>query len=94
MRIFSTAVAVAALALAAPVWAHGGHGHHGHHRNHHGWDDHRHHSDWGHRGHRHHHYYRHHVRRDHVYYYPAYPVYAAPPPGVHIVMPNVYIPLR
>jgi hypothetical protein len=29
-------------------------------------------------------------------YYPPYPVYgyAAPPPGVHIVVPNLYIPLR
>jgi hypothetical protein len=29
-------------------------------------------------------------------YYPAYPAYAypAPAPGVHIVVPNIYIPLR
>jgi hypothetical protein len=24
----------------------------------------------------------------------VYPVYAAPAPGVHIVVPNIYIPLR
>ena len=91
MRLLKSALVVAALAFAAPVWAHGGHGHH------HGWDKHRHHSHW-----RDHHHHRHHGWRDHPrsyyyterYYYPPYPVYAAPAPGIHIVTPNIYIPLR
>ena len=90
MRILKAALAAATLALAAPVWAHGGHDRHGHrhHAKHH---HHHHHSEWRYYGRPHH---RHYVRRDYVYYAPAYPVYASPPPGVHIVMPNVYIPLR
>ena len=36
MRLLKSVLVVAALALAAPAWAHGGHG------NHHGWDKHRH----------------------------------------------------
>lgn len=96
MRLLKSALVVAALAFAAPVWAHGGHGH-GHH---HGWDQHRHGSHW--RDHRHyrHHGWQHGQRQRHYrhnyYYYPPYPAYgyAAPPPGVHIVVPNLYIPLR
>jgi hypothetical protein len=96
MRLLRSAFIVAALALASPVWAHGGHGHghgHKHHGHHDSWDDRRGHGKWKH--HRHHG--RHVDRRVIVsqqYYYPAYPVYAAPAPGVHIVVPNIYIPLR
>lgn len=91
MRLLKSALVVTALVFAAPVWARGGHG------NDHGWDKHRHHSQW--RDQRH---YRHHGGHDHYrnyyyserYYSPPYPVYAAPAPGVHIVVPNIYIPLR
>lgn len=95
MKLLKSAFIVAALALASPVWADGGHGHkrHGHH---HGWDDRRGHAEWKH--HRHHRNHGRHVDRRVIlsqqYYYPAYPVYAAPAPGVHIVVPNIYIPLR
>jgi hypothetical protein len=102
MRFFKSALAtgLAALALAGPAWADGGHGRErGRHGSDHGWRDGRHGSDWRYQGH----YRRHgwHPRqRQHSYrynyYYPPYPAYgyAAPPPGVHIVVPNIYIPLR
>jgi hypothetical protein len=94
MRLLKSAFIVAALAMASPVWAHGGHGHgHKNDRHHHGWHDRRDHSEWRH--HRHHG--RHDDRRYYYsrhYYYQPYPVYAAPAPGVHIVVPNIYIPLR
>src|SRR5215213_4376109 len=55
MGIFKGAMVVAALAFAAPVWAHGGHGHdrgwdrdRGHH---YGWDRDNHGRDWRHHGH-------------------------------------------
>ena len=94
MQLLKSVLVAAALVLAAPAWAKGGHGHRGHHGDHYGWQDHRHHSKWKH--HRHH---RHHFRdevRTQYYYapYPVYPAYAAPAPGVHIVVPNIYIPLR
>jgi hypothetical protein len=103
MGIFKGAVVVAAMVLAAPVWADGGHGHDR------GWDD------GGRRGHRYHwdrddyrrggryygHQHRHWDRTPRSDYYnqhyyappPAYG-YLAPAPGVHIVAPNVYIPFR
>lgn len=100
MQLLKSVLVAAALVLAAPTAAKGGHGHGGkHHGHHHGWQDHRHYSKWKH--HRHH---RHYPRREvhaHHYYapypvYPAYPAYPAyaPAPGVHIVVPNIYIPLR
>ena len=93
MRLLKSAFIVAALALAGPVWANGGHGHNKHHGHHQGWDDRR-----GHAERQHHRYYGRHVDRrvflSQQYYYPAYPVYSAPAPGVHIVVPNIYIPLR
>ena len=96
MRLLKSAFVAAALALASPGWAHGGHGHGHKHGHHHGWDDRRDRAEW-----RHH---RHHGRFDdrryfysqHNYYQPyyrPYPVYV-PSPGVHIVVPNIYIPLR
>ena len=97
MRLLKSAFVAAALILASPAWADGGHGHgRKHDRHHHGWDDRRDRTEW-----RHH---RHHGRFDnrryfysqHNYYQPyyrPYPVYG-PPPGVHIVVPNIYIPLR
>lgn len=95
MRLLKSILIAAALVLAAPAWADRGHGGK-HHRDRHGWHDQRHHSHGKH--HRHH---RHHPRREFRtnYYYPApvypvYPAYAAPAPGVHIVVPNIYIPLR
>jgi hypothetical protein len=101
MGLLKSAMVVAALAFTTPVWAHGGHDR--------GWDDNRgggrdHH--W--RGHdrapewRHHpHHYRYWDRAPRQYYYnryyyappPAYG-YAVPAPGLHIVTPNLYIPLR
>ena len=89
MKLLKSAFVVVAIALASPVWAHGGHGH----GRHHGWHD----------GH-HRHDVRFVERRVIVspqYYYEPYPVYVAPvpvyrapAPGVHIVVPNIFIPLR
>ena len=91
MKLLKSAFVVVAIALASPVWAHGGHGH-GHGR-HHGWHDGHHRQDV-----------RFVERRVFVspqYYYEPYPVYVAPvpvyraaAPGVHIVVPNIFIPLR
>ena len=101
MQLLRSMLAVAALALAGNVWAHDGHGrghgHAKHDRHHHGWHDA--HDDWK---WRHHGHYRHHVQRHRPAYYgyyyapPPYPAYAyaAPAPGVHIVVPDIYIPLR
>jgi hypothetical protein len=95
MRILKSLVVAAALVVAAPAWAHGGHGHdrHDRHDRHGGWHGERHHA------HRHHYQHRHHARSFEPryysnYYYPPQPVYAAPAPGVHIVVPNIYIPIR
>ena len=89
MRLLKGALVALALAFAAPVWAHGGHGHH------HGWHKHHEHHHWRHHGHhRHHGWQPGYYYSSRQYYYPAYPVYAAPAPGVHIVVPNIYIPLR
>ena len=91
MRLLKSVLVAAALAFAAPVWAHGGHGHH------HGWDKHHDRGHWRHHGHHRHHGWHHRDRHYYYsrhYYYPPYPVYAAPAPGVHIVVPNIYIPLR
>ena len=77
----------AALLGAAPAWAHGGHGH-GKHAKH-----------WlGHPGG--HYVQRHYVVREVVRpvpvypraAYPVYPVYSAPAAGIHVVLPNVFIP--
>lgn len=72
----------AALCMAVPAWADGGHGH-GH---------------WKHGKHWH----KHHVQERYVvreYYCPVpvypravYPVYPAPAPGIHVVVPNIFIP--
>ena len=104
MGLLKSAVVVAALALAAPVWADGGHGNR--HGNDHGWQQRHYAPAWRYQDHR---------RRDHYrpwrhapprhyydnyyyqpYYYRPYPSYgyAAPAPGVHIVTPDIYIPWR
>ena len=97
MRLLRSMLVVAALGLAGPVWAAGGHGH-GHDGFRHDRHGHRHHSHWKHHGHYAHawryHYYDPYYYS--AYYYPPYPRYgyAVAAPGVHIVVPNVYIPLR
>lgn len=76
---------VAALLAAVPAWAHGGHGHwqHGKH-----WQKHP----------VHQHYVVREVYRPLPMYpravYPVYPVYAAPAPGIHIVLPGLFVPFR
>jgi hypothetical protein len=97
MRLLKSMLVVAALGLAAPVWADGGHGrgrgHDGFHHDRHG---HRHHSHWKHHRHHGHGWRGHDPYYYSGYYYAPYPryAYAAPAPGVHIVVPNIYIPLR
>ncbi|MEY4598403.1 MAG: hypothetical protein RLZZ445_1200 [Pseudomonadota bacterium] len=96
MKRMTGAVLAAVMLAAAPAWADRdddrgrGHGHgHGHEHKH--WKDARHY---------HPHYapprvvYRE-VVRHHAYYAPA-PVYYAPRPaaGIHVVLPNIYIPIR
>lgn len=93
MKLLMSVTMAALLAAAAPVWAHGGHGH-GKKQNH----------GYYHvpPGHLKHHrgyyaersyYYPRPVKRyyyEYSYAYPAYPAY--PAPGVHVVLPNVFIP--
>jgi hypothetical protein len=92
MDAFRCVVAAAALALAGPVWAHGGHDRdRGHHHHGHGHDRA---PEWGHHKHHHGHwdrapgpvYYN-------QYYYAPPPVYGYAPPGVQVVRPGVYISL-
>jgi hypothetical protein len=100
MGIFKGAMVLAALAFAAPVWAHGGHGHDrgwdGGRGHHYGWDRDNHGGDWRHHGH----HYRDRDRTrgayypNHYYYGPQRYGYVAPAPGVHIVAPNIYIAFR
>ena len=93
MRLLKSLFIAAAIVMSAPALAHGGHGHDRHHRHHHGWHGERHHAYGGHHHHRH--YVRSYEPRYYSnYYYPPQPVYVAPAPGVHIVVPNIYIPIR
>ena len=84
------AVAVA-LGMAAPAWANGGHGHrHGHGNGH----------AFGHAKH----WQKHHVRQHYVVrevyrpvpVYPraVYPVYPVAAPGIHVVIPSIFIPFH
>jgi hypothetical protein len=97
MGLFKGIIVAAALALASPVWAGGDHGHRGHHHgghgHHHGWKHHKHHYQHGHRHWQRAPRYTYYER--HYYAPPPPPVYSyAPAPGVHIVTPHIYIPLR
>lgn len=89
LKLLIAALMAAAMSTAAPVFAHDGHGRgHGHahgHAKH--WNKHHRHF------HHHHGYYRDRVVvREYVQTVPAYSYYSAPAPGVHIVVPDVYIP--
>lgn len=91
MKLLAGIIAVAVLGTATPALADRGHGH-GHGKGH-----------W--KKHNHGHHYRNYER--HVYYYNppvqvhrryyhhdyAY-IYAPRAPGIHVILPNVYIPLR
>lgn len=91
MKRMTGALLAAAMLAAAPAWADRGHDH----GRGHAWGHSKHH--WK---HSHHHYYAppRVVHREVVRYYDYYPpapvYYSAPAPGVHIVLPNVYIPIR
>jgi hypothetical protein len=83
-KLIGGLAAAAVLCMAAPAWADGGHGR-GHNKH------------W----HKHHVYQhpapRHYVVREvwrpvPVYPRAVYPAYAAPAPGIHIVVPNLFIP--
>jgi hypothetical protein len=98
MRLLKKAMLIAAILVASPVWAHGGHGHGPKHGGrHHGWNGYGHQQEW-----RHHGPYAYGWRAPYApyygarYYYPPYPVYgyAVPAPGIQVVVPNIYIPLR
>lgn len=89
LKLLTAALMAAAMSTAAPAFAHGGHyrghayGHAKHWNNHH--------------RHFHHHGYGYPFRdrvivREYVSRVPAYHYYPAPAPGVHIVVPNIYIP--
>jgi hypothetical protein len=95
MKLLMSATMAVMLAAAAPVWADRGHGdwnkrHYGNHHAPHGHYKHHHKQHYG-------HYERHYyhqpktVRRYYYesYAYPAYPAYRAP--GVHVVLPDVFI---
>jgi hypothetical protein len=92
MKLLTTAVLSTMLFAAGPALADRGHdrGHgHGHDKHH-----------WKQSQHFHHAPPRYVVRRDvHHYYQPAPRYYApahayAPVPGIHVMLPNIYIPLR
>ncbi len=89
MRLLTSTILAAALAVAVPAHAHDGHsrrGHdfrHGHYQHHHRVH------------HRHHH--RHHppawgARKEvHNYYYEI-PAAANPAPGLHVIFPDIFLP--
>ena len=103
MDLLKGILVAGALALAGPVWADGGHGR-DRDRDHRGWRGHDRAPAWGHYQHRHRHWDR--APRSSYYggrnYYSPYGYaapyssygYAAPAPGIHIVTPDIYIPLR
>jgi hypothetical protein len=92
-KLIGGLVAAAVMFTATPLWAKGGHGH-GHEKHGH-----------GHKHHVHKHFHdSHFVVRERWYpepvyaapvYVPVYaaPVYRAPAPGVHVVLPNIFVPL-
>ena len=97
MRLLNKLLLVAAVSMAGPVWAHDGYGYR-YDGPRHGWYGHRQHFDG-----RHHGYYAYGWRPYAYppyyasgYYYPPYPPYgyAVPAPGIRVVVPNIYIPLR
>lgn len=89
MRILTSTILAAALAVAVPAYAHDGHGRpgqhygHGHHKHHHAQGRHHHRPHppgWG-------------PRREVNNYYYGYGVPAAAvPPGVHVVFPDIFLP--
>lgn len=94
-KLIAGIAAAAALFVATPIWADGGHRHghgNGHWKHGHG---HRHHAHGHHFQTHRHTVVRHYYRPAPVYAAPVYaaPVYAAPAPGVHVVLPNIFIPL-
>jgi hypothetical protein len=99
MRLLKKALLIAAVLVASPVWAHDARGHAARYGGpHHGRIDNRPHFDW-----RHHPHYAYGWRAPYrpyygagYYYYPPYPAYgyAVAPPGIQVVVPNIYIPLR
>lgn len=99
-KLIAGMAAVAALLIATPIWADGGH-RRGHGDKHH-WKN----GQGLHPQVRHFQPRAHTVVRERWYPAPVYaapvyaapvyaaPVYAAPAPGVHVVLPNIFIPLR
>jgi len=99
MKLLTGTVFAAAMFAAMPAFADRGDHDRGHGRGH---DRDKHHWKQGHRGH---HYYEpprveyREVVRHHSYYTPApvyyaQPHYAQPSAGIHIMLPNIYIPIR
>ena len=91
MKLMTAAVLTAVMLAAAPAWADRGDKHGRGHGYGHG------HKHWKEARHYHPHYAppRHVVRREVVHYYEPAPVYYAPQPvGIHVILPNIYIPIR
>lgn len=88
LKLLTTIFMVAAFSTAAPVFAHGGHdrGHAYGHAKH--WK--KHHRNFHHP--RHVHYRDRVIVREYVRTEPAYTYYSPPAPGVHIVVPDIYLP--
>jgi hypothetical protein len=87
MKLLISAAMAAMFAAATPAWAH-----------HENWHDHGYQKHWNHgkhwRGHRAHNervYVREYVRTVPVYQ-PVYQSNPAPAPGIHVVVPDIYIP--
>ena len=81
----------AAFCLTTPVWAHDGQDQWRHHR----YDRHdRHDRHWNHRPVHERVVVREYVNQVPVYPQAAYPAYQAPAPGIHFVLPDLFIPFR
>ena len=93
MKFLAGAVLTAVLLGAGPAFADRDHDHgrgHGHDKHY-----------WKHQKHAYKHYgppphvvYRYHEPRVVHHYYEPVPVYYRPSPGIHVMLPNIYIPLR
>ena len=90
-RLISALAVAVALGMAAPAWANGGHGHRPGHGNGHAYGHFKH-------GHKHHAHGRYFVREVYrpvpVYPRAFYPVYPAAAPGIHVVIPSIFIPFH
>lgn len=91
MKVLTVAVLSALLLGAGPAFADRGHGYGSKHH----WKEHKHaYKHYGPPAHVVHHVHRYHPPRVVHHYYEPAPVYYRPAAGIHVVLPNIYIPLN